>query len=258
MKTLLLVFAHPDDESFITGGTIATYADLGWNIELLCATRGDAGQSALHDSISRRDLGDIRDAELAEAAKILGIANVMQMSYKDGALKNIPPGEIEEKIYKHMRYVTPDVVVTFDSTGISNHPDHIRIGRSTTYAFQKYAKDIEHTLTDADAYYPKLYYTVLPRTVVRFLQDKKILTETSFGKPWVGTEDKFISTVIDIAPFADVKTQAARAHKTQRHDWEKHLAVPNNPILTHEHYVLRMHGTREVFMGKNDTVSSEL
>src|SRR5690349_16304399 len=145
MKKLLMIFAHPDDESFSCGGTAAKYIEEGWQVDLLCATRGEEG-SVGPLGISQEELPEVRQKELSKAAGILGIHSVDFLGYRDGTLADQVPGEMEDKIHKKMEELIPDVVITMDTTGITNHPDHIKLCFSVTYAFQKYAKWIENKL----------------------------------------------------------------------------------------------------------------
>ena len=154
-----------------------------------------------------------------------------------------------------MEELVPDVVITFDTTGVSNHPDHIKICFATTFAFQKYSYWIEKQIKD---YAPKLYYACLPESIVSFLKKKNIIPEESFGKPWVGTEDKLITTVINTKAFQAVKKKALLCHKTQQDDVNRFLSFANNPLVSREYFMFRMHGTREVFMGKKDYVTNRL
>lgn len=262
MKKLLLSFAHPDDESFTTGGTIAKYVADGWDVELLCATKGEAGGSGPLGEVTPEELGEIRQKELEKAGAILGISAITFMGYRDGMVKEVATGELEEAIYQKMMDCVPDVVITFDTLGLSNHPDHVRMCYSTTYAFQKYATWITDQLAPmADSIEdvePKLYYVCMPESVVEYLKEQKSLPAESFGKPWKGVEDKRITTVIDIKDWGEAKKQALEAHVSQEADVQRFLSIPRQPFLSQEHFMLRMQGAEEVFMGKSDRVASEL
>ncbi len=261
MKRLLLVFAHPDDESFSCGGTVAKYVKAGWHVDLITATRGEAGNVGPYTNISRDQLADIRQKELQKAAITLGIDSITFLGYRDGTLASLIPGELEDKVHKKMEELVPDAVITLDTTGVSNHPDHIKISYVTTYAFQKYAAWIEMKLKDreeAAQIFPKLYYTCMPESVADYLKKKKIIPAESFGKPWRGTPDKNITTVINIMKFAAPKRRALTSHISQQDDINRFLSLPSQPMLKHEYYILRMQGTTEVFMGKNDRMSNAL
>lgn len=275
MKRAVLVFAHPDDESFSSGGTIVKYVQSGWEVYLMCATRGEAGDNGPYTGASGEFLGNIRQKELEAAGTVLGVSAITFLGYNDGALSGLTPGELEDKIHHHIRALAPDVVITFEPNGISNHPDHKKISLSTTYAFQKYAEDraidmgqiiIPQGQRDHRAFVeteekikePKLYYAAMPESVASHLKKQKNIPSEAFGKPWNGTPDKFITTVIDIRKVKNKKIKALQYHKTQKADVDRMLSLIDHPLLDKEYYILRMQGLYEVFMGKTDRVSDRL
>ena len=259
---MLVVFAHPDDESFISSGTIAKYVKAGWTVDLICATRGEAGNTGPYGEKTSGQLGSIRQGELEKVGKLLGISSITLLGYMDGQLNVQPSGELEDKIDRKMEEYIPDCVITFDTTGVSNHPDHVKLCYATTFAFQKYAFWIEKQLKQDPEYNendePKLYYACVPETIVDYLKRKKVFSEISFGKPWVGTPDKFVTTAISIAGYQRVKKKALRMHISQQENVDPFVALSNNPLIRQEYYVFRMHGTREIFVGNNDRVSTKL
>jgi len=265
MKKMLLVFAHPDDESFTAGGAVAAYAGRGWHVELICAT-GDAE----------------RTSEVERAGKILGIQHIQFLSQPDGQLKSVTPGTLEDMIVKKMEEYMPDIVMTHDTTGITNHPDHIKMCYATTFAFQKYTQSLEEIKTgvvsrkgrgyvwkedafkrafgdiDPENKDPKLYYSCMPSSVVAFLQKEKQISEESHGLPWRGTADKFVTTVIDIADTKLAKGKALLCHESQKENVDHFISFDKHPSHNQEWFILRMQGVHEVFMGKNDRVADEL
>ncbi|MBI5448862.1 PIG-L family deacetylase [Candidatus Gottesmanbacteria bacterium] len=262
MKKLLLVFAHPDDESFSCGGTVAKYVKAGWDVHLLCATRGERGETGPYDALAPEALGSIRQKEVQLAASVLGIHTVSFLDYIDGTLAARTPGDIEDFVYRKMLELIPDCVITFDTTGVSNHPDHIKLCYSTTYAFQKYAAWVAQQLEDRPAVdentLPKLYYICMPESIATYLKKMKNIPQELFNKPWKGTPDEKITTVIDTAKFMNKKKKALAAHISQRADVNRFLSLSRHPLLIKEYFILRYHGTKEIFMGKNDRVSNKL
>jgi LmbE family N-acetylglucosaminyl deacetylase len=121
-KQLLVVVAHPDDESFGLGAVLSTFVDSGSEVSVLCFTHGEA--STLHGV--EGELSAIRDLELAAAARELGIVDVV--------LKDFPDGELEDiDLDAHLREAaivasrrTPNGILAFDSSGVTQHPDHVR------------------------------------------------------------------------------------------------------------------------------------
>ncbi len=252
---MVLVFAHPDDESFFAAATIAKYVKAGWDVDLICATKGEAGQSGQYGDIIPNRVGEIRQKELEKAATLLGVSTITFLGYEDGALAEEPPGELEDKIYDKLEELVPDCVITFDTTGITNHPDHVKICYATTFAFQKYAEWIEERIKEQS---PKLYYACVPESVVSYLKKKNVYEQDSFGKPMIGTADKFVTTVISTKGFEQLKKKALREHKTQEEDVNRFLSLPKNPLMKQEYFILRLEGTREIFMGNYDRVATKL
>lgn len=132
-KRLLAILAHPDDESYGAGGTLAMYAHEGVEIVLLCATRGQAGIPGK----SPEEAAQIREHELREAARFLGI-EVFFLDYLDGALQAADINKLLEYVVCWIDTVDPQVVLTFGPDGVSGHPDHVTLSRIVTRAVEKY------------------------------------------------------------------------------------------------------------------------
>jgi N-acetylglucosamine malate deacetylase 2 len=256
MKKLLFVYAHPDDESFVSGGTIAKYIKAGCKVNLVCATRGENGKRGIYQD-TEDALGDIREKELRKVAEFLHTSAPVFLGYKDGGVSGLVPGELEAKLITILTELQPDIVVTFEPMGYTNHPDHIAVSLSTTFAFQKYAFDRSEIDPD-DQHPPKLYYACIPKSVASYLLDKKVIPTESFGRPWRAVEDKFVSTVIDIKTYAKKKMDALKLHGSQALDVLRFYSIPTNPLAKQEYFVLRMVGVKEAFFGKNDRVTSKL
>jgi LmbE family N-acetylglucosaminyl deacetylase len=131
---ILGVFAHPDDETFCAGGTLAKYAADGAEIIVVSATRGDAGQIRDARAATRRTLGQVRERELRLACERLGVRHAICLDYRDGTLKDVEPEALTRDITRIVREFRPDAVITFGPDGAYGHPDHIAIGAATTAA----------------------------------------------------------------------------------------------------------------------------
>jgi N-acetylglucosamine malate deacetylase 2 len=131
--SLLVILAHPDDESFPIGGTLAKYAAEGVEIKLVCATRGEAGIPEMQPE----QAGQVREAELRQAARVLGVQEVQFLDYLDGELDQVDPGEIVDQLVQAIRQMNPQAVITFGPDGISGHPDHLAIHYAATVAFER-------------------------------------------------------------------------------------------------------------------------
>jgi N-acetyl-1-D-myo-inositol-2-amino-2-deoxy-alpha-D-glucopyranoside deacetylase len=178
-KTLLAVLAHPDDESFGMGGTLALYAERGIDVHLVCATRGEVGEVGPEYLKEYTSISELRESELRCAAGHLGLTEVHFLDYRDSGMVGSPDNEhpqalfaapVEEvatKIVDFMRKVKPQVVLTFDPIGGYRHPDHIHIHEATKLAFDL-AGDAAFE-RDLPPYQPrKLYYHTIPKRFIRF------------------------------------------------------------------------------------------
>jgi LmbE family N-acetylglucosaminyl deacetylase len=136
MRRIAAIFAHPDDETFSIGGTIAHYAKLGVQWNLFCATDGDAGRSAVPVS-SKGELAALRRTELIAAARLVGVrGEIVARGYPDGDLAHVEPDRLVGDVVEFLRDVKPDVVITFGPEGAPNtHRDHRAISRAATAAF---------------------------------------------------------------------------------------------------------------------------
>ena len=134
---LLGVFAHPDDEVFCAGGTLAKYVSHGSEAMVVSATRGQAGQIRDAGAATRRTLGQVRERELRQACSILGIQHALCLDYPDGELAAVGRGALSDDVFRIARDFRPDVVITFGPEGAYGHPDHIAISEATTEAFRR-------------------------------------------------------------------------------------------------------------------------
>ncbi|HTJ60843.1 MAG TPA: PIG-L family deacetylase [Candidatus Saccharimonadales bacterium] len=133
---ILAVFAHPDDEVFVAGGTLAKYGRRGAEAMVLSATRGQAGQIRDASAATRHTLGTIREQELRRACAILGVQHVRCLDYMDGALREADFETLVRSVTDTIRDFRPDVVITFGEDGAYGHPDHVTISAATTRAFE--------------------------------------------------------------------------------------------------------------------------
>lgn len=180
-KTILAVLAHPDDETFGLGGTLALYAQRGYDTYYLCATRGEAGSADEEFMKGFKDTAEMRTEELRRAAKIIGLKEVFFLGYRDSGMPgsednthpnaqiNHPVEEVAGRVVKYIRELKPDVVLTFDPIGGYKHPDHIHIQRATTLAFEK-ADDASFRPEAGAPFKPRaLYYQVFPRAFLKWM-----------------------------------------------------------------------------------------
>lgn len=227
---VLCVFAHPDDETFGLGGTIAKLIKKGAEVVLVTATRGQAGSVGEPPLCKQEELGSVREKELLCAAKILGISEIFFLDYIDATLDKVSVVELSEKIGKIVKKEQPDIVITFNKEGGSRHPDHIQINKATTQAFTEYAKKTDKHV--------RLYYSDIPKSLLAKLKTLGTLY-TSFGKI-EGTKTDEITTVVDISKTVSQKLQAFKCHKTQQKDWMFLLKGKNLPEFSLEFFTLAL------------------
>ena len=175
-KTVILsVLAHPDDESFGMGGTLALYAQKGCDVYLVCATRGEVGDVEPHFLEGFSSVAELREGELRCAAGHLGLKEVFFLDYRDSGMPGSPDNqhpqaqvahpvdEVAGKVVRYLRELKPDVVLTFDPIGGYRHPDHIHIHQATVFAFEKAADASFHPEAGAPFQPGKLYFHTFPR-----------------------------------------------------------------------------------------------
>jgi LmbE family N-acetylglucosaminyl deacetylase len=141
-RKLLLVLAHPDDESMGNGTTIARHRETGVEVHLVCATRGGAGWGGLPAGRRREELPAIRGSELERAAAVLGLSSVTLWDYPDGGVARCDRAEITRRIGRVIEQVAPDLIVGWGPDGGYGHPDHIAVGACTDAAAGTVAPEV--------------------------------------------------------------------------------------------------------------------
>lgn len=178
-KVLLAVLAHPDDETFGTGGTLAYYASIGVEVHLICATRGEVGDVDPEMMQGFSSVAELRENELRRAAEALGLTQVHMLNYRDSGMEGSPDNNhpralaaadtdvVAGEIVHIIREIQPQVVITFDPIGGYRHPDHIAIHKAAVKAFYA-AGDPTLYPGDLEPFKPqKLYYNTFPREFIR-------------------------------------------------------------------------------------------
>jgi LmbE family N-acetylglucosaminyl deacetylase len=178
-RTLLAVLAHPDDETFGMGGTLALYARRGVDVFLVCATRGEVGEMDPKYMQGFQSIAERREAELRCAAENLGLKGVFFLDYRDSGMPGSPDNlhpqalfaqpleQVAANIVCYIRELKPQVVITFDPIGGYRHPDHIAIHNATVKAFQE-ACNPDFSPGDFPPYQPqKLFFHTMPHGMLR-------------------------------------------------------------------------------------------
>jgi LmbE family N-acetylglucosaminyl deacetylase len=196
--SLLTVFAHPDDEAFRCGGTLALLARRGVRVQILTATRGQAGSCGDPPLCTPAELPLVRERELRCACAALGIAPPILLDYSDGALADVDEAAAAAQVLAVIEQVRPTVLLTWPADGLSGHPDHCAVSRWTARAFDQAAS------LGADA--PRaLYHLAVPLSVAGTLG----LTQLH------AAPDEQISLAVNVAAVWERKLAAIGCHRTQ-------------------------------------------
>lgn len=229
---MLLVHAHPDDETINNGATMAMYAALGAEVTLITCTRGEEGEVLIpelaHLAANQNDaLGPHREIELADAMRALGVSDhrflgTESLKFRDSGMMGTEPNNRPDVFWQAqvdsaadllvtvIDEIKPHVLITYDEFGGYGHPDHIQAHRVAMRASEKSEWQI-----------PKIYWNVMPKSVIQSGIDamKKV------GSDFMGVEsadelpfakdDSFVHALIDGNKYVDKKMDAMRAHATQ-------------------------------------------
>jgi LmbE family N-acetylglucosaminyl deacetylase len=205
-RSIAALFAHPDDETFATGGTFAKYSAEGVRCALYCATDGDAGQSSGIPVSSRAELGAIRREELRVACGILGIETIACGGHPDGALADVEPDVVLGEMVHLLRRTQPDVVLTFGPEGAPTaHRDHRAVSRLATAAVLLAAT--------STAFPEQLAGDVRPHRTARLCYVTWPRPEP--GHPYA-TEGQPVHIGIPVVDWHATKRAAYHAHRSQR------------------------------------------
>jgi N-acetyl-1-D-myo-inositol-2-amino-2-deoxy-alpha-D-glucopyranoside deacetylase len=234
-RSLLLVHAHPDDESIGTGATMAKYAAEGARVTLMTCTLGELGEIIPPDlsHLFPDELGQHRIGELDRACRALGVTDHRFLGgegkYRDSGMAGLPDSDdprcfwqasVEEaatELAEIITEVAADVIVTYDANGFYGHPDHIQAHRVAWRA---------HQLTGATA---KFYATAMPRSVleaaVQLPPDSWFTADKNLS---ASVPDDQVTTAIDATPYLPAKLAAMTAHETQITVDGEFYALSNN------------------------------
>jgi len=189
---LLAIFAHPDDESYRCGGTLALLAECGVRVQVLTATRGQAGSCGDPPLCRADELPAVRERELRCACAALNIEPPILWNYSDGALADVNEKEAVAQVLATIQELQPRVLLTWPPDGLSGHSDHIAVSHWTTLAFQQSAVSA-------------LYHLAVPRSVAQALELSHLHA----------LPDEQVTLTVDVMPVWQQKMAAIRCHRTQ-------------------------------------------
>jgi LmbE family N-acetylglucosaminyl deacetylase len=232
---LAAIFAHPDDDAYTIGGTLAQYAGRIDARILLCTSGGNG--PIWQPVATRESLADVREREHAAWCEVVGLPSrsAVFLRYIDGALADVPVEELVQRIEAFLSDAAPHVVVTFGRDGMTHHPDHIRAGAAATEAFRR----AREGSNGSSRTFARLYYVALRRSAIDHLYREVRERRLPFGdedamyNP-VGVPDDRIAVDVDVTNVYERKIDGIRMHRSQIGELER-LPIDLQPLqLSHE------------------------
>lgn len=233
VKRILSVLAHPDDEAFGMGGTLALYAMRGVEVYLACATLGEAGDIPPDFLQSSSSSAALRESELDCSANVLALKQVFKLGFRDSGMEGSPDNhhpdalvarpmeEVVERIAAVMRQVRPQVVLTFDPVGGYFHPDHIRVHQATVLAFDRVRQELKATDPQALS---RLYYHTMPKSSAKIAvfwmrllgkDPRKIGRNKDIDLVQIASQSFPVHVKINYRQVLEQREQAAACHASQ-------------------------------------------
>lgn len=214
-KTIVCIFAHPDDEAFGPGGTIAQLAREN-DVYVICATKGEAGKC---EPNRETPLEHQRAEELQASARVLGVKEVFFLGFRDGELCNNKYHELAEKIEEVLNRLRPEEIMTFELLGVSGHIDHITISMVSSFVFERLE------------FIKKIWYFCISQEMVQKHEHYFIYIPP-------GYKLSEVNLINDVTDAWDLKLQAMREHKSQSDDADM-LLKNMGDLLKQEMFLVR-------------------
>lgn len=255
-RPLLAIFPHPDDETFTAAGLLAATAERGIPVTLVCATRGEAGESSLPELDDPDRLGAVREEELRDAMAHLGVRDVRFLDYRDSgmegsveaqhprALVQAPEETVAAELAGLIREIAPGIVLTYGPEGIYGHPDHLHLHKAALRAVHLAADPAFAGQQSREPWQtPDLYFGTAPREEMVAIFDRpnsplSSISETALAN--LGTPRAGITHEIDVRRWLAAKRAAVAAHVTQTGEGGPLSGMPAEAMesrLLREHYV---------------------
>ena len=221
--SLLLVFAHPDDESMGAGGLILRHTRNGIPTHLICATYGEKGWNGKPIGAKQEDLPEIRAKELEEAASALALTGVELWDYPDGGLAQSNHAEITHRITEQIEKLKPKAVVGWGPDGGYGHPDHIWMGACTDAALA--------AMPESER--PALYHLAVDQQLVDFYKEAMRLGTNNGGFELQPSAEPNVVIDLDVDEVM-MKLRAIDCHESQLEPWR--IAIREHPHLMQRGY----------------------
>jgi LmbE family N-acetylglucosaminyl deacetylase len=230
---LLVVLAHPDDESMGTGGLILRHSRAGIEVNLICATRGEKGWAGKPPGARMEDLSGIRAAELEAAASALAINSFQLWDYPDGGVEGSDLAEITTRITEQIARLAPAAVVGWGPDGAYGHPDHIATGRCTDVA----------VAAAPDSGRPALYHVAIDALLAGAYRTAIALNGPGGATLPLVVKDH-VDFVLELTPEeVQMKLRAVDCHQSQLEPWRVE-------IRNHEPLMQNVYG-REPYIARS-------
>lgn len=229
---LVVVVAHPDDETFGCGSLIAQSAAAGARVTVICATRGDAGERVPDPITDGWPLGLVREVELKQAADVLGVDDVTLLGYRDSgfdgeahprSLVAAPLDEVARDLLRLLGDLAPDVVLTLD--GSDGHRDHVHLRDALALA----VRELDGR--------PRLVHSSLANSLMRRWVAERAGTDTVYLEldlDSLGVPDAEL-TVVDTSDVAAVREEAIACHRSQASPYDGLSPELRRAFLTVDH-----------------------
>lgn len=206
--TLMAVFAHPDDEAYGPGATLARYAADGHRVVLVTLTRGEAGRLGPCADLPAAEVARLRTRELQCAAAALGISELSHHALPDRGLADLSDAEGVALIRREITRYRPGIVIAFEPQGLSRHPDHVTVARWCRRAVENLPDPVR-----------LLYYGISRAMAERAAAVREVTFLT----------DDAITHALPTERWAEAKHAAIRCHESQLDLWRQFAALPGEP-----------------------------
>jgi N-acetyl-1-D-myo-inositol-2-amino-2-deoxy-alpha-D-glucopyranoside deacetylase len=236
-RVLLAIVPHPDDEAYSMGGTLAVAARQGVDVHVLCATRGEGGQSSDPTLATPEAVAAARVAEMTEACRVLGARPPRFLDYRDGELSQVDLPEAVGEIVRAIRAVRPQVILSLGQDGVYGHPDHIALHKLVMPAFRSAGGG---TRFPDEVYGPswapeRLLWTAYPRGLFRPQWEHMLRSEyraamRQIDPDRLGVDPSEFAVAVDIREAAQAKLEAIRCHRTQLADGDPIKLFPGGIV----------------------------
>ena len=233
--SVLAVFAHPDDEGFGCGGTLAMLVARGARVTLVCATNGDVGEISDPALATPETLAQVRQEELRQAMAVTGVPEISFLGFRDSGMAGTPDNNHPQSLFQAnpdsvvgdlagiMNQVRPALVLTHDPTGGYGHPDHTTVYDLVTRAFHATMEtaSLASSTGSTPSWGPRLlYYVCFPRSNFRRMWQQML--DAGITPPFaslevdkIGSPDEAVTTVLDVSAYVDTKIASLNCHRTQ-------------------------------------------